>query len=68
MLSQLAEVTNMKRFVMLSLLAGLTLTGLARPAAAAQVGLGNPAADLNGDGQTTLHEVVTYNRDQRDKS
>jgi len=33
----------------------------------AQVSLGDPVADLNGDGDVTLHEVVSYNRDQRDK-
>ncbi|MEL6454839.1 MAG: hypothetical protein AAFQ40_09005 [Cyanobacteria bacterium J06623_5] len=33
-----------------------------------QVSLSNPAADLNGDGNVTLHEVVTFNRDRRDKS
>ncbi|MEL7225997.1 MAG: hypothetical protein AAF810_08560 [Cyanobacteria bacterium P01_D01_bin.36] len=32
-----------------------------------QVSLNNPVADLNEDGNVTLHEVVTYNRDQRDK-
>lgn len=37
-------------------------------ASAAQVGLGNPVADLNEDGRVTLHEVVTYNRDQRNKN
>ena len=33
-----------------------------------QVSLNNPVADLNEDGNVTLHEVVTYNRDQRDKN
>lgn len=33
-----------------------------------QVSLDNPIADLNGDGNITLHEVVTHNRDQRDKN
>lgn len=32
-----------------------------------QVSLNDPAADLNGDGNVTLHEVVTHNRAQRDK-
>ena len=32
-----------------------------------QVSLNDPVADLNGDGNVSLHEVVTYNRDQRDK-
>ena len=33
-----------------------------------QVSLDNPVADFNGDGNVTLHEVVTHNRDQRDKN
>ena len=33
-----------------------------------QVSLGDPAADLNEDGNVTLHEVVTFNRDQRNKN
>ena len=33
-----------------------------------QVAPGDPAADLNGDGNVTLHEVVTHNRDRRDKN
>jgi len=33
-----------------------------------QVSLGDSAADLNEDGNVTLHEVVTYNRDQRNKN
>ncbi|MEL7070991.1 MAG: hypothetical protein AAGN15_20430 [Cyanobacteria bacterium J06581_3] len=33
-----------------------------------QVSLNNPVADLNEDGNVTLHEVVTYNRDQRNKN
>ncbi|MEL6471993.1 MAG: hypothetical protein AAFQ74_19870 [Cyanobacteria bacterium J06623_4] len=33
-----------------------------------QVSLNNPVADLNEDGNVTLHEVVTYNRDRRDKN
>ncbi|MEL6553013.1 MAG: hypothetical protein AAFQ63_06040 [Cyanobacteria bacterium J06621_11] len=37
-------------------------------ASAGQVSLNNPVADLNEDGNVTLHEVVTFNRDQRDKS
>ena len=32
-----------------------------------QVSLDDSVADLNGDGNVTLHEVVTYNRDQRNK-
>ncbi|MEM8505282.1 MAG: hypothetical protein AAF716_19280 [Cyanobacteria bacterium P01_D01_bin.1] len=37
-------------------------------ASTGQVSLDDPAADLNGDGDVTLHEVITFNRDQRDKS
>ena len=33
-----------------------------------QVSPGDPAADFNGDGNVTLHEVVTHNRDQRNKN
>ncbi|MEL6902772.1 MAG: hypothetical protein AAFP07_17680 [Cyanobacteria bacterium J06606_4] len=33
-----------------------------------QVSFNNPVADLNEDGNVTLHEVVTYNRDRRDKN
>ena len=32
-----------------------------------QVSLSNPVADLDEDGNVTLNEVVTYNRDQRNK-
>ena len=52
----------------LSVLTALTVVGLLTTTASArQVGLGNPVADLNGDGTVTLHELVLYNRDQRDK-
>jgi len=40
----------------------------AQKARSGQVSPGNPVADLNGDGKVTLHEVVTFNRDQRDKN
>ena len=33
-----------------------------------QVSLNDSVADLNGDGNVTLHEVVTFNRDQRNKN
>lgn len=39
----------------------------ARPVRGEQVSLEDSIADLNGDGNVTLHEVVTYNRNQRDK-
>ena len=40
---------------------------LAAAASAAQVAPGDAIADLNGDGNVSLHEVVTYNREQRNK-
>ncbi|MEO0396958.1 MAG: hypothetical protein AAF243_13365 [Cyanobacteria bacterium P01_A01_bin.137] len=46
----------------------MSVGALTGTASAAQVGLGDSRADLNEDGRVTLHEVVTYNRDQRDKS
>lgn len=51
-------------FVSASVMAGAMATG----ASARQVSLGDPLADLNGDGNVTLHEVVTFNRDQRNKN
>ncbi|MEO1620173.1 MAG: hypothetical protein AAFU53_03970 [Cyanobacteria bacterium J06632_3] len=57
----------MKRY-MLSALTTLTVVGLLTTTASArQVSLGNPVADLNGDGTVTLHELFLFNRDQRDK-
>ncbi|EDX84732.1 hypothetical protein S7335_2429 [Synechococcus sp. PCC 7335] len=58
----------MKRFVISALTVLASVGVLTTAASAAQVSLGNPVADLNGDGNVTLHEVVLYNRDQRDKS
>lgn len=58
----------MKRFVLSALTVVMSMGAVAGAASAAQVGLGNPIADLNEDGRVTLHEVVNYNRDQRDKS
>ncbi|MEO0396088.1 MAG: hypothetical protein ACFB14_15275 [Leptolyngbyaceae cyanobacterium] len=58
----------MKRFLLSTLTVLMSMGAIASAASAAQVGLGNPIADLNEDGRVTLHEVVTYNRDQRDKS
>ncbi len=58
----------MKRYI-LSALTALTVIGMLTTAASArQVSLGNPVADLNGDGTVTLHELVLFNRDQRDKA
>lgn len=58
----------MKRYI-LSTLTVLSVVGLlATTTSARQVSLGNPVADLNGDGTVTLHELVLFNRDQRDKS
>ncbi|ESA36382.1 hypothetical protein N836_00480 [Leptolyngbya sp. Heron Island J] len=58
----------MKRFLLSTLTVLMSMGAIAGMANAAQVGLGNPIADLNEDGTVTLHEVVNYNRDQRDKS
>lgn len=58
----------MKRFLLSTLTVLMSVGAITSAATAAQVGLGNPIADLNEDGTVTLHEVVTYNRDQRDKS
>ena len=58
----------MKRLVVSTLTVLLSTGMLASAASARQVGLGDPIADLNRDGKVTLHEVVTFNRDQRDKN
>ncbi len=58
----------MKRFLLSSLTVLMSMGAIASTASAAQVGLGNPIADLNQDGRVTLHEVVLYNRDQRNKN
>lgn len=57
----------MKR-LLFSTLAVLMSTGtLATAVSAQQVSLDNGMADMNGDGQTLLIELVNFNRDQRDK-
>lgn len=58
----------MKRFLFSALTVLMSVGAIAGSASAAQVALGDSRADLNEDGRVTLHEVVTYNRDQRDKS
>lgn len=58
----------MKRVLFTTLTVVMSLGSFVGSANAVQVGLGDARADLNGDGQVTLHEVVTFNRDQRDKS
>ena len=58
----------MKRFLLSALTILMSMGAITSAAGAAQVGLGDSRADLNKDGRVTLHEVVTYNRDQRDKS
>ncbi|MEL6138353.1 MAG: hypothetical protein AAFR42_13220 [Cyanobacteria bacterium J06628_6] len=58
----------MKRYILSALTTVVTVGMLATTVSARQVSLGNPVADLNEDGRVTLHELVTYNRDQRDKS
>ena len=56
----------MKRFLLSTLVALVSMGTLAATAQAAQVHLGHEAADLNGDGTVTLFELKNYNRDQRD--
>jgi hypothetical protein len=55
----------MKRLLLSTLATLISLGSLATVASAAQVSPGNPAADLNGDGEVTLTELKFYNRDQR---
>lgn len=57
----------MKRFLFSALTVLVSIGTIAGAASAAQVSLGDSRADLNEDGQVTLHEVVNYNRHQRDK-
>ncbi|MGD1942944.1 MAG: hypothetical protein ACFB0G_16710 [Leptolyngbyaceae cyanobacterium] len=58
----------MKRFLLSTFTILMSLGTFAAIASAQQVSLGDPAADLNGDGKVTLHEVRNYNRDQRQKN
>ena len=58
----------MKRFFLSALTVLMSMGAITGAAAAAQVSLGAATADLNGDGNVTLHEVVLYNRDQRNKN
>ena len=58
----------MKRFLLSALTVLMSTGALAGVANAQQNSLTDSRGDLNGDGRITLHEVVTYNRDQRDKS
>ena len=57
----------MKRFLLSTLTVVMSMGALAGSASAVQVGLGDSRADLNEDSTVTLHEVVLFNRDQRDK-
>ena len=57
----------MKRLLLSTLTVLMSMGALAGSAGAVQVGLGDSRADLNEDGTVTLHEVVLFNRDQRDK-
>ncbi len=57
----------MKRFLLSALTVLMSMGAITSAATAAQVGLGDAMADLNDDGNVTLHEVVLYNRDQRNK-
>ena len=58
----------MKRFLFSTFAVVMSLGTFATIANAQQVSLGDPVADLNGDGKVTLHEVRNYNRDQRQKN
>ena len=58
----------MKRFLFSTFAVVMSLGTFAAIANAQQVSLGDPAADLNGDGEVTLNEVRNYNRDQRQKN
>ncbi len=55
----------MKRFSLSALTMLMLLGALTTAATAAQTHRGDLAADLNGDGNVTLHELKNYNRDQR---
>lgn len=55
----------MKRFSLSALTMLMLLGALTTAAPAAQTHRGDLAADLNGDGNVTLHELKNYNRDQR---
>ncbi|NEP17612.1 MAG: hypothetical protein F6J97_12015 [Leptolyngbya sp. SIO4C1] len=58
----------MKRFLLLLTLPILLSLGLLPAVASAQqVGFGDSRADLNEDGSVTLHELIRYNRNQRNK-
>ncbi|MEO1297621.1 MAG: EF-hand domain-containing protein [Cyanobacteria bacterium J06636_16] len=60
----------MKRFV-LSALTIVLVAGAVTPVSAAvprQTHLGDPVADLNGDGTVSLTELKNYNRDARQKN
>ncbi|MEM9163760.1 MAG: hypothetical protein AAGC54_11920 [Cyanobacteria bacterium P01_F01_bin.4] len=58
----------MKRFLFSTLAIVMSMGVLTTAASARQVSLSDSIADLNGDGTVTLHELVLYNRDQRDKN
>ena len=55
----------MKRFSLSALTMLMLLGAMTTAAPAAQTHRGDLAADLNGDGKVTLHELKSYNRDQR---
>jgi len=57
----------MKRLFISTLTVLMSMGVLSTAASAAQVSPGSAIADLNGDGNVTLHEVVTYNREFRNK-
>lgn len=55
----------MKCFLFSGLMILLSSLAMTPVAFAKQTNLNDSAADLNGDGTVTLHELATYNRDQR---
>ncbi len=55
----------MKRYLLSGLTLALSTLMMASAANAGQTHLNDPAADLNGDGEVTLMELIEYNRAQR---
>lgn len=57
----------MQRLLFSTLAVLMSMGTLATTVSAEQVSLDSGMADMNGDGQTSLIELVNFNRDQRDK-
>ncbi|MBF2036419.1 MAG: hypothetical protein IGR92_13345 [Leptolyngbyaceae cyanobacterium T60_A2020_046] len=55
----------MKRYLLSGLVLVMSTLAMASAANAGQTNLNDPAADLNGDGEVTLLELIEYNRAQR---